>query len=103
MFNISFSESRAVYEIMWENMVGSDRNHIKIRRMRCVSYITKTTDTYSEYVILIAFPRKQWVMRKRLIIGFMCTLLLLFGTVTMLDEVTAVATYRYLELYDRVR
>ena len=32
-----------------------------IRRMRFAEWITKTTDTRSEYVILIAFPRQQWL------------------------------------------
>jgi hypothetical protein len=102
MFSTSFSENRAVYEIMRKNMLESDRNRITIRRMRCACYKTKATDTYSEYVILIAFPRKQWVTRKRLI-AFMRALLLLFRTVTMVDEVTAATAFRYLELYDRVR
>jgi hypothetical protein len=31
-----------------------------IRRMRFTCWITKATDTQSEYVILIAFPRQQW-------------------------------------------
>jgi hypothetical protein len=30
------------------------------RRMRFACWITKATDTHSEYVILIAFPRQQW-------------------------------------------
>jgi hypothetical protein len=32
-----------------------------IRRMRFACCITKATDTHSEYVILIAFPRQQWL------------------------------------------
>jgi len=70
-------------------MVDSDRNHMTVRSMRCARCITEATYTYSECVTLIAFPRKQWVTRKRLMIAFMLTLLLLFGTITMLDEVTA--------------
>ena len=31
-----------------------------IRRMRFVCWIPKATDTNSEHVILIAFPRQQW-------------------------------------------
>jgi hypothetical protein len=31
-----------------------------IRRMRFACWITKATDTHSEYVVLIAFPRQQW-------------------------------------------
>jgi hypothetical protein len=32
-----------------------------IRRMRFACWITKVTDTYSEYVIIIAFPHQQWL------------------------------------------
>jgi hypothetical protein len=31
------------------------------RRMHFACWITKATDTYSEYVILIAFPRQEWL------------------------------------------
>jgi len=40
-----FSENLAVYEIMWKNMIESDR------RMRFTCWITNATDTHSEYVI----------------------------------------------------
>jgi hypothetical protein len=29
-----------------------------------IRWITKTTDTHSEYVILIAFPREQWLRER---------------------------------------
>jgi hypothetical protein len=32
-----------------------------IRRMRVACWITKATDTHTKYVILIAFPRQQWL------------------------------------------
>jgi hypothetical protein len=35
-----------------------------IRRMRFACWITKATDTHSEYVILIAFPRLQWLRER---------------------------------------
>ena len=35
-----------------------------IRRMRFACWITKATDTHSEYVILIAFPRQQWLCKR---------------------------------------
>jgi hypothetical protein len=47
-----FSENRAVYEIMWKNMVQPDTPQKIIRRMRFVCWIIKATDTHSEYVIL---------------------------------------------------
>jgi hypothetical protein len=35
-----------------------------IRRMRFACWITKATDTHSEYVILIAFQRQQWLRER---------------------------------------
>jgi hypothetical protein len=35
-----------------------------IKCMRIVCWITKATDKYSEYVILIAFPRQQWLRER---------------------------------------
>ena len=35
-----------------------------IRRMRIACWITKATNTHSEYVILVAFPLQKW-LRKR--------------------------------------
>jgi hypothetical protein len=32
-----------------------------IQRMRFACWITKATDTHSEYVILTAFPRQKWL------------------------------------------
>jgi hypothetical protein len=39
-------------------------NNNIIRRMRFACWITKATDTHSEYVILIAFPRQQWLRER---------------------------------------
>jgi hypothetical protein len=35
-----------------------------IRRMRFACWITKATDTHSEYLILIALPRQQWLCER---------------------------------------
>jgi hypothetical protein len=35
-----------------------------IWRMRFACWINKATDTYSEYVILIAFPRQEWLRER---------------------------------------
>jgi len=32
--------------------------------MRIACYVTKATDTHSEYVILIALPRQQWLSER---------------------------------------
>jgi len=51
----------AVYEIMWENNVEVARLQVTIWHMRTACWLTKATDTHSEYVILIAFPLQQWL------------------------------------------
>jgi hypothetical protein len=62
MFNgVFFFEKRAVYEIMWKNIVVLDTTQMAIWRMRIACWIPKATYTHSEYVILIAFPRQQWL------------------------------------------
>ena len=59
-------ENRSVYAIIWEyfgrTVQDTDENMIPSKRFAC--WITKTTDTYSEYVIIIVFPRQQ-LLRKR--------------------------------------
>ena len=46
-----FPENRAVYEIMWKNILD------QARRIAC--WITKATHTHSDYVILNDFPLQQ--------------------------------------------
>jgi hypothetical protein len=46
---------------MWKNTVESGR---PIRRMRTLCRITKATDTHSYYLIVIAFPRQQWLLER---------------------------------------
>jgi len=52
--------NRAVYE-MWKNTVQPDRPQMTIWRMSFACWVTKATNTYLEYVILIAFPLQQWL------------------------------------------
>jgi len=42
-------------------MLQPDRPQMGIWRMRIACWIFKVTDTHSEYVTLIAFPRQQWL------------------------------------------
>jgi hypothetical protein len=35
-----------------------------IRRMRFACWITKATETHSDYVTLIAFPRQRWLRER---------------------------------------
>jgi hypothetical protein len=52
-----FSESLAVYEIMWKNIVQPDRPLMTIWR-------TRATNIHLDYVIIIAFPLQQWLQER---------------------------------------
>ena len=41
-----------------------------IWRMRITYWITRATDTHSEYVMLIAFPRQQWLRERDAMIRY---------------------------------
>ena len=43
--NFFFPETRAVYQIMWQNMVERDRPQMTIWRMRISRWIPKATNT----------------------------------------------------------
>ena len=59
-----FLENRAIYEIMWENILGLGRLQMTIRRMRIACWITKATNTHSECVTLIAFPLQKMLQER---------------------------------------
>jgi hypothetical protein len=46
-----------------DNAIFNNRDNI-IRRMRVACWITKATDTHSEYVMRSAFPRQQWLRER---------------------------------------
>jgi hypothetical protein len=46
--------------------------------MRLARWMTKATDTHSEYVLLIAFVRQQWLHKTRPSVFFIRTLPVLF-------------------------
>ena len=56
--NFYFSENSAVYEIIMKNIVQPGRPQMTMWRMRIAYWITKATDTHSEYIILI-FPLQR--------------------------------------------
>jgi len=58
IFKDFFSNNHAVYEIMWKNTVQPDRPQMAIWCMHIACCITMATNTHSEYVKLIAFPRQ---------------------------------------------
>jgi hypothetical protein len=50
---------RAIYEIIWKNIVQSDRPQMAIWLMRIACWIPKATNTHSQYVIPIVLPLQQ--------------------------------------------
>jgi hypothetical protein len=57
-------ENLTVYEIMCKNMIEAGRPLMTIRRMCFACWINEATNTESEYVILIALPRQQWLRER---------------------------------------
>jgi hypothetical protein len=53
--SITFFENHTVFEIMWKNTVEPDRPQMTIQHMHIAFWMTKTTYTHSEYVVLNAF------------------------------------------------
>ena len=56
-----------------------------IWRMRFASWINKATDTHSEYVIVISFPRLQWSRERARMLRYTYTTSLVIGTNNMED------------------
>jgi hypothetical protein len=58
VFSNSLFENRAVYEIMWKNIVQPGRPQMTVWRMRIARWIPKDTNTHTHTgcVILFAFP-----------------------------------------------
>ena len=55
---------------MRKNIVWLDRLQMTVWRMRIACWIPKTTNTHSEYVILIAFPLQQWLRERASMLGY---------------------------------
>jgi len=67
---ISFSENRAVCEMMWENIVERCRLQMTIRRIRIACWIPKATNTQTQYVLLIAFPLQHWLHERSSMLSY---------------------------------
>jgi hypothetical protein len=87
-----FPENRAVCEIMWKNNVEPGRPQMTIRRMRIACWITKATNTHSEYVILIDFPLQQCFHERASMLRHMYIACLVVWFVYMTDRYQAVDT-----------
>jgi hypothetical protein len=62
--SVTIFRNLAIYEIKWKNFAERDTPQTTIRRTRVEFWITKTTDTHTEYVIRIASPLQQWLYER---------------------------------------
>ena len=51
--------NRAIYEIMWKNIVERGIPQLPIWSVRIACWIRRTTNTRSSCVIILAFPMQQ--------------------------------------------
>ena len=58
---------------MWKNTVEPGRPQMTILRMRIKCWITKTTDTHSKYVVLIALPLQQLLQERASMLSYTYT------------------------------
>ena len=70
MFNNCFSKIVLFYEIMWENIVEGGRPQMTIWRMRIACWITKSINTHTGCVILLAFPLQQSLRERALMASY---------------------------------
>jgi len=70
MSNNFFSENRAVYEIMWKDILEPGRPQVKIWRMCIACRIPTTTNTHLEYVTLIAFTLQNCLHERVSVLGY---------------------------------
>jgi hypothetical protein len=69
-----FFENRALYEIMWKNIVKPGTPQMKIWYLRIACWIPKAINTHREYVMLIAFPQQQWLHQRTCNVSLIRTL-----------------------------
>jgi hypothetical protein len=71
-----FFEDRAVYEIMWKNIVDPGRPQMTIWRISIASWIRTATNTQSEYAILFVYPLLQRLYERVLMLHYAFTICL---------------------------
>ena len=65
VFSISY-ENRAVYEIIWKNIVERGRSQMIVWSMRVARWIPKATNTRPEFVLRVNFPLQHWLHEEHL-------------------------------------
>jgi hypothetical protein len=55
---------------MWKSTIQPGRPQMTIWRMRVARWIPETTNTHSECVMFIAFPRHQWLHERASVLRY---------------------------------
>ena len=63
IFNNFFFENRAIYKIELQNFIEPDRPQMVIWPMCIACWRPNTSNTHSEYVVLIDLPLQKWLPR----------------------------------------
>jgi hypothetical protein len=66
-----FFLNSVVYDILWENILYLGRSQTTTWRLFTARWIPQATNTYSEYVIIIPFPRQQWLCERASMLCYM--------------------------------
>jgi hypothetical protein len=68
-----FFENRAIYEIIWKNIVDRGRPQMTVWRVLIAGWIPKATNTYTHLncVLLIAFPLLKWLHERASMLRYM--------------------------------
>ena len=78
MFNNIFFLNRAVYEIMWKNIIEPDKPQKTLWGTCIACWILEATNKLSEYVILIVFPLQQWLYKHASMLHYVYNACLVF-------------------------
>ena len=65
---IFYFENRVLYEILWKNILQSDKPRKTI--WRTASWVLKATNVHLEYIMLIGCPLQQWLHKQTLILRY---------------------------------
>jgi hypothetical protein len=66
LYSVTFLSpyNHAIDTVMRKNIVEPDTRQMTIWRINILRLVPKATDTHSEYIILIVFPRQQWLRER---------------------------------------
>jgi hypothetical protein len=70
LYSMFFFVNHAFYEIMWKDIVQSDRPQMTLWRMSFTYWTPKITNTHSVCVKLIFFPLQQWLLERASILRY---------------------------------